>query len=131
VDEPTTKPLILVVDDHESQRSLFKLLSDRLEVSVHVVADGVEALEAVKTFNFDAVLMDVQMPGMNGYQCTRKIREMEREINRHTPIIAVTACVLPGDREKCFDSGMDDYLSKPFELSALRAKIDTWIVRKA
>jgi len=84
VDEPTTKPLILVVDDHESQRSLFKLLSDRLEVSVHVVADGVEALEAVKTFNFDAVLMDVQMPGMNGYQCTRKIREMEREINRHT-----------------------------------------------
>jgi CheY-like chemotaxis protein len=119
--------VVLVVDDHDSQRALFKLLADRLDITVHTVASGAEALEAIETYRFDAVLMDVQMPVMNGFECTKAMR---KQMQGYTPIIAVTACVFPGDREKCLDSGMDDYLPKPFELAELRDKLDTWIGRK-
>jgi CheY-like chemotaxis protein len=117
--------MVLVVDDHESQRALFKLLADRLDITVHTVASAAEALEAVETYRFDAILMDVQMPVMNGFECTQAMRKQMKD---YTPIIAVT--VFPGDREKCLDSGMDDYLPKPFELAELRDKLDTWIGRK-
>lgn len=127
MDDNLSKPMVLVVDDHESQRALFKLLADRLDISVHAVGSAAEALRAVETYKFDAILMDVQMPVMNGFDCTRAIR---KQMNDYTPIIAVTACVFPGDREKCLDSGMDDYLPKPFELGELRDKLDTWIGRK-
>ncbi len=125
MDEKLSKPMVLVVDDHESQRALFKLLADRLDITVHTVASAAEALEAVETYRFDAILMDVQMPVMNGFECTQAMRKQMKD---YTPIIAVT--VFPGDREKCLDSGMDDYLPKPFELAELRDKLDTWIGRK-
>jgi CheY-like chemotaxis protein len=119
--------VVLVVDDHESQRALFRLLADRLGITVHVVASGAEAVQSVETDKFDAILMDVQMPIMNGFECTRAMR---KQLTYYVPIIAVTACVFPGDREQCLESGMDDYLPKPFELSELRAKLDAWIGRK-
>lgn len=122
------KPLILVVDDHDSQRELFKLLADRLHIDVHVVDNGEDALEAASTYVYDGILMDVMMPKMDGYECTRRIRAFENSGNKgHVPIIAVTACVMPGDREKCLDSGMDDYLAKPFTLEDLKSKLDTWV----
>ena len=124
-----TKPLVLVVDDHESQRELFKILAKRLHITVHVVASGAEALEAAETYQFDAILMDIMMPKMNGLECTNKIRELENKTDRHTPIIAVTACVMKGDREKCLEAGMDDYLSKPFTLEQFREKLNEWIKR--
>ncbi len=123
------KPLVLVVDDHESQRQLFKLLADRIGITVHVVVNGEEALESVETYIFDAILMDVLMPKMDGLQCTKKIRELERLTGSHIPIIGVTACVMPGDREKCFTHGMDDYLSKPFTIEQISNILKKWIVQ--
>jgi two-component system sensor histidine kinase/response regulator len=75
--------------------------------------DGREAVEAVTNAHFDLVFMDVQMPEMDGLSATRRIREMERERGGHTPIIAMTAHAMAGDRERCLDSGMDGYISKP------------------
>jgi CheY-like chemotaxis protein len=125
----STKPLVLVVDDHASQRRLFQILADRLKITAHVVESGEEALEAVESYQFDAILMDVVMPQMNGFECTKKIREMEQITDRHIPIIAVTACVMKGDREKCLDAGMDDYLPKPFTLKQFGEKLNQWLSR--
>ncbi len=125
-EESNPKPLILVVDDHEAQRRLFELLADRLSITAHVVQSGEEALEAVETYRFDIILMDVVMPKMDGLECTQKIREWEKKSGGHVPIIAVTACVLPGDEERCLAAGMDDYLAKPFTLEQLKEKIAKW-----
>ena len=122
-----SKPLILVVDDHESQRELFRILAGRIGVTAHIVANGPEALEAAETYRFDAILMDVIMPNMTGLECTRLIRQMEKRTHTHVPIIAITACVLPGDKQNCLDSGMDDYLPKPFSLLELRDKLNRWL----
>jgi CheY-like chemotaxis protein len=128
-EDPGDRPLVLVVDDHESQRTLFKLLADRLQITAHTVKNGEEALEAVETFAFDAILMDLMMPKMDGCECTEQIRKIEETTGKHVPIIAVTARVLPEDRIKCLDAGMDDYLSKPFTLTELQEKLDSWIKR--
>jgi CheY-like chemotaxis protein len=125
----SAKPLVLVVDDHASQRHLFQLLAVRLEITAHVVGSGEAALQAVETYQFDAVLMDVMMPTMNGFECTKKIREMEQMSGRRIPIIAVTACVMEGDRQKCLDAGMDDYLPKPFTLEEFGEKLNQWTQR--
>ncbi len=122
--------LILVVDDHETQRILFKVLAERLGIAVHVVASGAEALEAVETYQFDAILMDVRMPGMDGLDCTKKIREMEKQTGRHTPIIASTACCFPSDQALCAEAGMDDFLGKPFTLEQLKDKLNKWTISK-
>lgn len=122
-------PLVLVVDDHASQQQLFKLLAERVGITAHVVGNGEEALESVETYQFDAILMDVMMPKMDGLECTRKIRELEKNTDRHVPIIGVTACVMPGDREKCLASGMDDYLAKPFTLDEFAEKLEKWLVK--
>lgn len=119
--------LILVVDDHESQRTLFKLIAEQLQISVHAVASGEEAIEAVSTFRFSAVLMDILMPKMDGFQCTREIRKLEKSMGFRIPIIAVTACVEPEYRTRCLEAGMDDYLAKPFALEDLDEKLKHWI----
>jgi CheY-like chemotaxis protein len=120
------RPLVLVVDDHETQRELFRLLADHLPFDFHAVASGADAIESIHTFQFAAILMDISMPGMDGYECTKKIREMEAPFGRHTPIIAVTARVMPKDREECIAAGLDDFLAKPFTLIQLREKLRKW-----
>ncbi len=84
-----------------------------------VVPTGRKALEALKSRAFDAVLMDIQMPDMNGWQAAAEIRRLEAVTGEHVPIIAMTAGAMEGDREKCIAAGMDDYIAKPFQAKAL------------
>ena len=122
----STKPLdILVVEDNPVNRKLIsKLLSKRGHL-VTLANDGHEAITALESRTFDVVLMDIQMPGMNGYDVTAHIRAAERQTNRHLPIIAVTANAIEGDRSKCLKAGMDGYLTKPIRVVELEAVLET------
>ncbi len=112
---------ILLVDDGEvSQKVAVGLLKGHRVV---VAGDGREAIAAVENHRFDVVLMDVQMPEMDGFEATSIIREREQESNQHTPIIAMTASAMKGDRERCLEAGMDDYIAKPISADALRDSI--------
>jgi CheY-like chemotaxis protein len=106
--------ILLAEDNAVNQRLAVRLLEKRGH-SVLVAGNGYEALVAHATGVFDAILMDVQMPGMDGLESTRMIRERERHVGGHTPIIALTAHALTGDRERCLAAGMDEYLSKPIQ----------------
>ena len=98
-----------------------------LEKQGHLVTgvrDGKEAMEAVDKGIFDVILMDIQMPNMNGFEATAAIREKENKSFRHTPIIAMTAHAMKGDRERCLEAGMDEYVPKPLKADELLTKIE-------
>jgi two-component system sensor histidine kinase/response regulator len=78
---------------------------------------------------FDLILMDVQMPEMDGFETTIAIREAEKRSGQHIPIIAMTAHAMKGDRERCVEAGMDDYLTKPLDLRSLRRTVEKWAQR--
>jgi PAS domain S-box-containing protein len=122
---PAGAPLsvLLVEDDAVSQAFVSALLTQQGH-SVLPAASGLEALELFERGSFDLALMDVQMPGMDGLQATAEIRKIESAIGGHIPIIALTAYAMKGDRERCLEAGMDDYLSKPFQANDLIACID-------
>ena len=113
---------ILLVDDSEVNREVGRGLLKSLGHQVDTVGSGPEALEAVRKGSYAAVLMDCLMPGMDGYQATRMIRAIEGP-TRHIPIIALTAAAMSGDRERCLAAGMDDYVSKPFDVGMLTAAL--------
>ncbi|PHH54992.1 Histidine protein kinase NIK1 [Ceratocystis fimbriata CBS 114723] len=110
--------ILLAEDNRVNQRLAVKILEKYHHV-VHVVDNGLEAVEAVKRKKFDVILMDVQMPIMGGFEATGSIREFEKTISRRTPIIALTAHAMMGDREKCIQAQMDEYLSKPLQQNHL------------
>jgi CheY-like chemotaxis protein len=119
------KPLILVVDDDKSNLMVNCMWLDELGYYYQKSESGGEAIEKYKALKFDIVLMDIKMSDMNGFETTRIIREYEKAENlKPTYIIAVTANALIDDKDKCIENGMDDYISKPFHLHALRSKID-------
>jgi signal transduction histidine kinase/ActR/RegA family two-component response regulator len=113
-------PLVLVAEDAPVNQAVAVALLKRCGYRAHVVNNGREALAAIATTSFEAVLMDCQMPVMDGYQATREIRRSEYD-DRHLPIIALTAHSMAGDEQKCRAAGMDDYLSKPLREQVLRA----------
>ncbi len=123
-DTPELKRLnILLAEDNEiNQRLAIKILSSQGH-RVRAVFNGEEALQAWKEEEFDLVLMDVQMPRMDGLEATRRIREQERDLDKSTPIIALTAHALKGDRERCLQAGMDSYVQKPIRTEALWQEI--------
>ena len=123
VAKPATVPLrvLLAEDNPVNQRLAVAILSKRGH-TVSVAGDGRQAIEAFERERFDVALMDVQMPELNGFEATARIRELERETGDRLPIIALTAHAMTGDRERCLASGMDDYLAKPLNAAAL---IDT------
>ena len=103
---------VLLVDDNPVNRKVGTMMLTRLGHSVDTVEDGAQAVEAVRTGQYDVVLMDIQMPNMDGYQATASIRALEGS-RANIPIVALTAHAMSGDRERCLEAGMDDYLSKP------------------
>ncbi len=106
---------VLVAEDNPTNRDIMQAVLKKSEIIVEIVNNGKEAVQAVKNRSFDAVLMDVQMPEMDGYEATRKIREMKSDI----PVIAITAHAMKGDEKKCLEAGMDSYISKPINQAAL------------
>ncbi len=119
---------ILVVDDVDLNRQVARDTLERASIKVEFAKNGVEAVEAVTSSNFDAVLMDVQMPLMNGYEATKAIREHERF--EHLPIVAVTAHAMKGDRERCLDAGMNDHIAKPVDMTRLLTILNECIRRR-
>ena len=117
--EPALPLFILVVDDDELNRRMMELLLKREGHAIVFASNGEEALEAVKANRFDIVLMDLQMPVMDGVEASRRIREWEAE-SRHTYIVALTASYMPERGRELYEAGIDNYLAKPFELSHLR-----------
>lgn len=116
---------ILVVDDSEMNRAVASSQIERLGHQPTVVSGGLEAIELLTTERFDLILMDWQMPEMDGLETTRRIRANEGP-ERRVPIVAVTASALSGDRQTCLEAGMDDYLSKPIGLQTMADAIATW-----
>ena len=113
---------VLVVDDHPVNREVLVRQLDLLGIAADSVNDGVEAVDAWAAGRYNAVLADIHMPRMDGYELTARIREAEREGKRpgHTPIVAVTANALKGEEERCIEAGMDAYLVKPVSIERLR-----------
>jgi CheY-like chemotaxis protein len=111
-------PLVLIAEDSPVNQMLAARLLDRCGYRSEIVADGNEALDATAHTAYSAILMDCQMPGLDGYDATRAIRSRETP-PAHIPIIATTAHSMSGDREKCLAAGMDDYISKPIRAAAL------------
>ena len=121
-----TPPLVLVAEDSQINQIVATRVLERCGCRVEVVADGSEALRALATRHYDAVLMDCQMPGMDGYDATAELRRREQGA-RHTPVIAMTAHAMTGDRERCLDAGMDDYITKPVRHADLANTLQRWI----
>lgn len=122
---------LLLVDDNDLNAMLAARVLESLGFEVVVAPDGALAVVAFERTRFDLVLMDCQMPVMDGYEATRQIRNLERcRASPRTPIIAMTAFTLSGDREACLQAGMDDYLGKPYRTSELRSKVDRWIAEQ-
>ena len=117
---------ILVVDDSQTSRMVAKLMMQPAGLTVDLASDGEEAVSMVKKGRYDAILMDCQMPGMDGYEATREIRKLPGERGR-IPIIALTANVETGYIAECYTAGMSDHLSKPVQKTSLLAKISHYL----
>ena len=120
---------VLVAEDNIVNQKVAKRMLERWGCRVDVVGDGRQALEAVARVAYDLVLMDVQMPEMDGFGATAAIRRRESRTGRRTPIIAMTAHVMDGDRDRCIEAGMDDFVAKPITAQALLQAVSRWGTR--
>ena len=115
---------VLVVEDNETNRLVARLMLEKIGHRVSQTAGGREAIERMRSETFDLVLMDLQMPEMDGHEATGRIRSGEAgNKNRHIPIIAITANVMPHDRDSCIQSGMNYHLSKPIIIEEMKKAI--------
>jgi PAS domain S-box-containing protein len=117
-------PLLLLAEDNDINALLARKMVERLGWRAERVATGKAAVERLAEAPFDAVLMDVQMPEMDGYEATRRIRDREAAVGGHVPIIALTANAMKGDEQLCLQAGMDLYVAKPLQLEALKAALE-------
>ncbi len=116
---------VLVVDDNPVNRKVAARFLERLGLAADCAGSGEEALELHRKVRYDLILMDCQMPGMDGFDATREIRR--RDGGRRIPIVAFTAAALEGDRERCLEAGMDDYISKPVRLEDLVRTLERYL----
>ena len=124
------KAHILLVEDSFINQKVAKGILTNLGYLVDVVENGKEALDALENKNYDLVIMDCQMPVMDGYTATAEIRKREQLTQKHTPIIAHTAHAMTYDKEKCLEAGMDDYISKPVTQAAMKQILEKWLVQQ-
>ncbi len=125
----TPKRRALVVEDNAINQRVAVRTLERLGLEAQSVGNGRDALERLRHEHFDVVFMDCQMPLLNGYDATRRLRR-EEPAGRHVPVIAMTAQSMPGDREKCIEAGMDDYVSKPLRMGEIEQKIAQWVTNR-
>lgn len=122
------KPKVLVSEDNEINIKVLKIILDKQGLSYEVATNGKLALEMYKQTEYDIVLMDCQMPEMDGLSATRLIREYEKQTSKkNCPIVAMTANAMSGDKEKCLEAGMNDFIAKPFRSQDLVQKVNKWI----
>ncbi|MFA6915100.1 MAG: response regulator [Parachlamydiales bacterium] len=113
----------LIADDFLVNQEMMEEMLQLLGFSVDTADDGGEAIQLWQENTYDIIFMDIQMPVKNGYEVTKYIREQEKNLSKRTLILALTANAQAGDREKCIESGMDGYISKPIEIKQLRNKV--------
>ncbi|MEM7350525.1 MAG: ATP-binding protein [Acidobacteriota bacterium] len=130
LDEAAIDALVLVVEDVLPNQRIAQLMLERLGCRVDLANDGVEALEALDRQRYDLVLMDCQMPRLDGFRATNEFRRRESDQDQRTPIVALTAHALAGDRERCLAAGMDDFLSKPVALDILWQTLEKWVLKQ-
>ncbi len=120
---------VLVAEDNPVNLAVIVRLLSKLGLEVERALDGAEAVRMIGSESFDLVFMDCQMPGVDGYEATRIVRgrEQEADVEQRVPIIAMTANAMPGDRERCLQCGMDDYLSKPVDRTSLQQLLARWL----
>jgi len=118
---------VLIVEDNMMNQKVLSLTLESMVKSIEIANNGKEALKLFESSKFDIILMDIQMPVLDGYKTTAKIRVSEIGTNFHVPIIALTANVMNGEMEKCIAFGMDDYLSKPFQMETLIEKMQFYL----
>jgi CheY-like chemotaxis protein len=118
---------ILVADDNTINQRVALAMLQQLGLLADAVANGAEALEKLSTIAYDLVLMDVQMPVMDGLEATKRIRGARDGTEQHLPIIALTAGAMQGDRASCLEAGMDDFITKPVMLKALAKVLTKWL----
>jgi CheY-like chemotaxis protein len=122
---------ILLVEDNSINQKIVLLSLEKIVKNIDIANNGKEALDKFGTANYDIILMDIQMPVMDGFLATKKIREIEASTNSFTPIIAITANAMSGDREACLAAGMDEYIPKPFQVDVLIDKMKSLLIRPA
>ncbi len=119
---------VLVAEDNETNREVIQGMLQKIVCDVTLVSNGQEVVDLTEKYSYSLILMDCQMPVMDGYQATAAIRQREEKeaVGNHIPIIALTANAMEGDREKCLSAGMDDYLSKPFKQNGIWEILNRW-----
>ncbi|MDX2270041.1 MAG: PAS domain S-box protein [Bryobacter sp.] len=120
---------VLVAEDNRTNQLVAQRMLERLGCEVVLAANGKEALDACGEQEFDLVLMDCHMPEMDGWEATCRLRQKELASGKHTPIVALTANALSGERERCLAIGMDDYLAKPVDVVTLQCVLESWVAK--
>jgi CheY-like chemotaxis protein len=123
IDQP---PRLLLAEDNTVNQKLALRILSKMGYDVDVVKTGREALEALAQRSYRLVLMDCQMPEMDGFEATAHIRTQDRRLGTHTTIVALTAHAITGDRERCLAAGMDDYVTKPIDREVLQSTLEKW-----
>ena len=122
---------VLLVEDNKANQMFMSIILKKLKLEFDIANDGLEAIKAFESTKYDLILMDENMPNLNGIEATKKILNIEKDRNlKHTPIIALTANALKGDRERFLEAGMDEYLTKPINKERLASTIDDFITQK-
>jgi CheY-like chemotaxis protein/HPt (histidine-containing phosphotransfer) domain-containing protein len=119
----------LVAEDHPINQQVAQLYLDELGFACHVANNGRDVIQSAKSGAYSLILMDCQMPEIDGFEATISIRKNEESSGRHIPIVAMTANAVKGDKERCLAAGMDDYISKPVDPAELERILERWLPR--